>query len=321
MKMHRRRRAVSHQEQWRPMIEDNGLGFFVKHRHVTPHIGTKGKLRFLPETDRDDRVAPDPGYDPNRESEAERVVEAMRGLNDIKKVEIETFDSKLGTTNMVIAAFLPKCAMEFNDMSPLKSSTSGVHCSYERMVHFVITLINSEYDAAIMVWKEKVRHNLVRPTTVIKRWNKREITTWSPYKKESKFRARDFEAYRRVMPHSEYPSGSACMCQTLSDSTQGYLAKLDCREPSADASTLVSVSMQITSQAPFPAGNSSVEPGLTPVESTCLTYPSSIELAKACSQSRLDGGMHFEAAVSNGETLCSSIGDLGVEWAYGLIAT
>lgn len=321
--------------KWRAMLENDGMGFFFKHLHVTPHIGLKGKLRFLPESDRTTRRAKDPKYSADRKKESEAVIETMRGLNDKKKVEIETFDNKLYTTNLVLAAFLPKCAMQFHDWTALRSADPRIHCSYERMVHFVINTLNSEYDSAIMVWKEKVRFNLVRPTSVIKRWADKKINTWSPYKTESTFSARDFETYKRVMPHAEYPSGSACMCQTISDSTMGYLQKLDCEKEELgetrsgmvrgkpkvmDLSTMVSINMPVTNaMAPFQAGSSGVEPGKTPAEDTTLTYPSVVELAQACSRSRLDGGMHFDASISGGQELCKGVGNEGVEWAYRLI--
>lgn len=483
--------------KWRAMKEDNGMGFFFQHRHVTPHIGAKGKLRFLSEQDRTDRVAPDPNYDDDRKKESDAVIARMLTLDDRKKVEIETFDSKLYTTNMVIAAFLPKCAMHFDDVSvlqsPLKYGTPGteIYCSYERLVHFVITLINSEYDAAIIVWKEKVRYNLVRPTTVIKRRKDEVITTWSLNVPSSQFKARNFEAYKRVMPHAEYPSGSSCMCQTLADSGREYLKKFECggialnaeiidlsnaptksptKSPTMsanqmacsdancqeclhegkspfchrdgkgdsaakcvpesdhiwcgdfeavtqlcsvgkhvtaawpgnakyypstitriieedgmqsqvevrwdddsslstigfhkvhpacsistnsptksptnpaisstsesatengtplnsalglvnDGSSMTSISMPVTrvNNQPFQAGKSSVEKGVTPARDILLSYPSVDQMAHACSQSRLDGGMHFTAAVSSGEDLCKGIGNLGVEWAYNLL--
>ena len=78
--------------------------------------------------------------------------------------------------------------------------------------------------------------------------------------------------------------------------------------------------MSVTNaMAPFQAGSSGVEPGKTPAEDTTLTYPSVVELAQACSRSRLDGGMHFDASVSGGQELCRGVGNEGVEWAYGLI--
>ena len=70
---------------------------------------------------------------------------------------------------------------------------------------------------------------------------------------------------------------------------------------------------------PFLAGSSNVEKGTTPVHDTPLSYSSVEQMAKACSQSRLDGGMHFAASVTQGEELCKGIGGLGVEWAYGLL--
>ena len=311
--------------KWRPILEDNGAGFFYKAQHVTPHIGEKGKLRFLTQTDRKGMRAVNPHYSRTRRKEAIAVVKRMQSISDKQKVEVETFNDKLSMTNFVFAAFLPKCAMEFKDRSALRSSNPGIHCSFERMVHFVMSVVNSEYDSTVIVWKEKVRYNLVRPTTVIKRWGNADITTWSPYKDNGKFVARDFEAYKRVMPHAEYPSGSACMCQTMSDTTLAYLATFECDRASrrrrrgvVDSSTMSSNLMPIIA-TPFKARASSVEPGKTPAETIILNYASVKDMARACSSSRLDGGMHFQAAVPGGEKLCQGIGTKGVKWAYSLL--
>ena len=34
---------------------------------------------------------------------------------------------------------------------------------------------------------------------------------------------KDVEPYKRVMPHSEYPSGSSCLCQGIKDYAPAFL--------------------------------------------------------------------------------------------------
>ena len=82
----------SFEEKWEPLLEDNGKGFFYRQEHVTPHIGTLAKLRFLPESERDAYVAADPDYSKSRIAESLEVTNVMSQLDDMKKVEVEIFE-------------------------------------------------------------------------------------------------------------------------------------------------------------------------------------------------------------------------------------
>ena len=81
--------------------------------------------------------------------------------------------------------------------------------------------------ADINRWKEKVRHDLVRPTTVIQGTRpERMVRTWGgPHRSsQTMIKRKDVEPYKRVMPHSEYPSGSSCLCQGIADYANAFLA-------------------------------------------------------------------------------------------------
>jgi hypothetical protein len=119
----------------------------------------------------------------------------------------------------------------------------------------------------------------------------------------------DFEAYIRVMPHAEFPSGSSCNCRAFVNAL-GIFEGLDLSQPFPP---------------PFgplthlvPAGSSIVEPGRTPATNVLLTYSSWNAVAEACGQSRLDGGMHFTTAVPTGEELCAFAGDRAGQYALAL---
>ena len=74
------------------------------------------------------------------------------------------------------------------------------------------------------------------------------------------------------------------------------------------------------------AGHSVVEPGTpntakpgTPFSDHTLFYSDTRKMAAACSRSRLNGGMHFNQSVPEGVSLCKTVGNKGVEWAYTLV--
>ena len=74
------------------------------------------------------------------------------------------------------------------------------------------------YEAVIVVWKEKVRHNKVRPPSYIHtaaNFQNADLTTYVVGVGEQQIKGSEFEAYIRTMPHAEYPSGSSCACSAF----------------------------------------------------------------------------------------------------------
>ena len=92
----------------------------------------------------------------------------------------------------------------------------------------------SEVDSIIITWKEKVRHDLVRPTTLIHSLGDEEVESAMGTHK-----ARDWAPHIRVMPHSEFPSGSACICKSLQEFFDAFVKEVSGGE-----------SLQITSELP-----------------------------------------------------------------------
>lgn len=158
------------------------------------------------------------------------------------------------------------------------------------------------YESIIVVWKEKVRHDLVRPTSLIQALRAGELvrTYAGPVVGgAAEIDAAEWEPYVRVMPHAEYPSGSACVCKAY----QRALTKLE-----GSDSVLSTIGGPLAVE--IPAGSSKTEPGKTPASPLLLTYSSWSQAASRCSHSRLEGGMHFTTSVPAGEDLCAGIGDL-----------
>lgn len=83
----------------------------------------------------------------------------------------------------------------------------------------------TEYDSILQVWREKVRHDLVHPTTVIQKWGSDDLFTYNGDRTSagpSTIKARDFQVFQRVMAHSEYPSATACLCESLVEFTERF---------------------------------------------------------------------------------------------------
>ena len=100
------------------------------------------------------------------------------------------------------------------------------------------------------------------------------------------------------MPHSEYLSGSACLCQALMEFTDDWL------ESNLGRNSSIAVALP-----EFSPGSSKCEPGMVPSEAITVVYPNMKKLRNACGNSRLHGGMHFGASVVNTYDLCMGVGN------------
>lgn len=100
------------------------------------------------------------------------------------------------------------------------------------------------------------------------------------------------------MPHSEFVSGSGCLCTSLYQFTDAWV------------NATLSINT-VSVNAVFPKGSSNVEPGLTPASNLTVKFDSMEALRDACGQSRLDGGIHFTAAIPQSYKLCDNVGNLG----------
>jgi len=274
--------------RWAPMLEDNEKGYFTRQEHVTPHIGITGKTALLSKKDFESRSLSSPKYKYLRESK--KVINRMKNLNDEDKMLIEFFDDKIALAFALIGTIAQKPDVTF-----------------EMVLNYVVGFTSVEYDGILVAWKEKVRHNLIRPTTWIQRnWANKAITTWAgPLAGVKSIKGKEFETWVRVMPHSEYISGSACLCQGLLDFTSDWL-----QNNLGTNNTSVSVS--------FTKHSSKTEPGLVPNTNLTIELKGLVELRDACGESRLNGGMHFEKSVYDAYGLCKGIGSIGAQQALNL---
>lgn len=280
--------------RWMPLREDDGRGCESRQQHVTPHIGTMAKPAALTRAEMDARTAKKPSYNYNKEAKIVTKRLAATAVSDEKKVMIELFDNKLTVAGIVIEAVAQKLML-----------------GYEEVLNYVLAVTVGDYDACILAWKEKVRYDLVRPTTWIQtEMAEVEFTTYAgPYEGVKAIPGKNFESYVRVMPHSEYVSGSACICQALMELTDGWMALHD---PTTDPSTF-SIALPTIAQ-----GSSRTEPGVTPAQDINKVLQNMQELRDICGQSRLDGGMHFTKAVTASYELCEGVGYAASEHAYAL---
>jgi hypothetical protein len=264
--------------KWQPLLESNDLGFFHAQEHVTPHIGFQVKPLIFTRTEMDqlpELRLEAPVYEYNEETD--KVISECSSLDDVKKSKITFFDRKLEIAAGLLLRF-----------------RGDKRWSLEAQIFYSLGYTSAEHDAVLLAWKEKINHDLVRPTSLV---HMRGDTPVKSYLGDSDFthKASDWHPYVRVMPHSEYPSGSGCLCKALADYVDAFLLDQYGQESLATQWNYLDQS---------------------------FAYDNLGELVTDCGNSRLWGGMHFSHSVDDSYRLCETVGGKSYgELMKGLLGT
>jgi len=287
--------SLTDKRRWQPLLEHNQQGFMFHQEHVVPHIGDTARSIFLTDEEICDRDLEDPEYDLNLESNL--VLQRTRDLTEFQKVEIEYFDNKLASLFPLLVQQYVRMGYNLDSFEFIVADAANLHALRE---------------ATIVIWRQKVKHDLVRPTSYIhSRMVGQYVTSYggpdSVSLKEGNgsggvnIKTEEWQPYIRVMPHAEFPSGSSCFCRAFAD-TVVLLNGSD------DLTNLIGGPLMDSR----PAGSSKIEKGF-PVEDVNLSYNSWEEIVQRCGDTRLEGGMHFTSSVQRGEDVCAGIGNVVVD--------
>lgn len=175
--------------KWEPLLESNGAGYFTRQEHVTPFAGFTGRLYGLTTEEYESFMVPPPEY--NYCEEADFVLEQTRDMaeDELKKMQIEAFDSK------------------FTSLLPMQITWSIMNgLSSFDFWYYDMALVTAMYDATMLVWREKVIHNAVRPTTVVHSLLEDDTTeTYAgPLQGANQVAGFDWQPYIRTMPVSNH---------------------------------------------------------------------------------------------------------------------
>lgn len=264
--------GVTARTRWVPLVEDvAGLGTYTTQTVTAAQAGsakpllvpahTLRRLAVPPPYRSPEAYAPDFVCDRRRGGDGDpddlcgkaRAVVAAGGdaLTEPQRVSIRWFDRKSTSIAAIPLALVTQLATPFADYL---------------VAEFAVNAFT--WDALIAVWAEKLRHDAVRPASLIPAILPETRGRWAPA--------------IRTMPHAEYPSASAAICT-------GFATVLD---PLGGDRLNLSV--------PLPAG--SVGGGL-PSTPLTLRWDSLGEMAAVCGESRFWGGLHFRDAVDAGTDL------------------
>lgn len=152
------------------------------------------------------------------------------------------------------------------------------------------------HDSVVMAWHQKRIHDLVRPTTIIRKlWAGRTVRAYVGFDGGVKdMKVEEYEPLVLTQPHSEFPSASAVMCQVVLD----YVGQV-VRDQVGENVTLPTFSI--------PARLAPLVPVVGDFFVNFKTIPDAI---RSCSNSRLWAGVHFPPAVREGRKLGQGVGNM-----------
>ena len=271
--------------RWQPLLTTPGNGTFTIQQFITPQWSITRPYSY----DRPDRFrTPEPSasnilHFQDYKAQADEVIAVQAGLTDMEKMIAELFDNKISSLGFS-ALFI----------------TLSRGLSLDEFVHYDFLTNAATFDGGIATWNEKYRFDAVRPVSAIRfLYGNRTVSGWGgPGKGTVRLPGREWRSYLNTANHPEYPSGSACFCAAHAQASRRYLG-----------------SDSFGWSVPSPAGSSAIEPGVTPAQDIVLgPWATFTEFEQVCSQSRVLGGVHFTAAIEEGQKLCRPIGDLAFEF-------
>lgn len=266
--------------RWQPLLETDNLGYFFVQQFIAPQAAV-AKLELVPLQDVQASHLEDPYPMPlNMEfyrSQAKEVLDVTAGLTDRQKMLAEYFEDKF-TSFIPITLSIAKAAQ----LNPVKTAAAT-------MLHTTCSR-----DVFIASWKEKVRHDAVRPISAIRHlYAGQNIQAYVQNVGKQTIRGEDWLSYLRTLPHPDFPSATSCYCAAYAE----FMKELIGTDQWINPGPLV-----------FPKGCSRRESGLTPSQDITVEFSSWDELVHECGQSRLYAGVHFQGAIDAGIKLCAPLG-------------
>ncbi|MCF6439128.1 vanadium-dependent haloperoxidase [Pseudoalteromonas luteoviolacea] len=275
--------------RWQPDMQRKGLGLYKIQQFVTPQFALAEPYSY--EDPRDFEMPPPHNSNHrNRKAyrqQAKEVLEVSANLTDELKLKAELFDDKFSSLSYSVA-----------------SNTTARNLPLLDFMQFEFVVNMATFDAGIFVWQEKYRYDAVRPFSAIQKLFKDNVVeAWGgPGKGTVTMKGRDWKSYLEEADHPEYPSASTCFCYAHAQAARLYFGDDN-----------------MTFNLTYPTGKSRIEPGVTPAKDTLITYNTWSKFAEECGQSRVWGGVHFQAAVDESAEFCPMFGNLAHDYMTKLV--
>jgi len=278
---------------WKPLSEMNGRGFFFQQQHVAGFL-QDATDSMLVMNDLPQMTMADTSDYSDYPALVDDVIELMSTITtESQQQEIEFFDGKLNIATGIMGTLL-----------------LGYGQSVEELMLHGFGETTAVHDAGVTVWKNKLMNSRIRPTSVIQNvYPDKQFDINNGISVVGKF----FQATIRVMPHSEYPSGSSCVCQAVDDFLTGFWPELTLTSQGNPVQFDPETTPVILPNSLMPA---------VPFTGTVNPSPAgytSRSINERCGQTRLEGGQHFSPSVPAGRDLCEGMGSVAAETTKALV--
>jgi hypothetical protein len=265
---------------WQPSIENFGNGIFRAQVHMSPQYGS---IKSYSITNKSLYECPSPWKSKvenfeDYKNQADKILNASYNLNDTTKMLSEFFSDKILSLENTLEFLISKKNLDL-----------------DRYVYLQTAVKVALFDSSIIVFKEKIKHDSVRPISAIKYLYKTaQIKAWGGpgIGKVEDIRGNEWQSYINTPAHSEYPSATTCFCTTQAKILTNYF-KND------DLNLIVYMKR----------GSSKIEPHITPSNNLILTFKTLEDFVQECGKSRLNAGVHFESAILESQKICKLVAD------------
>ncbi|GAB0496033.1 hypothetical protein MMPV_007343 [Pyropia vietnamensis] len=208
--------------------------------------------------------------------ESREVLSQSAALNDTRRALARWFDSKLFSLGPLV-----------------QDAAVAGNLTLPQLIVFEHVSNGALYDAMLLIWRAKLTADAIRPTSVMVPLLGADTVVTADGGPTSpgptSLPLSQWAPFLRTMPHSEYPSASACLCKVGAEVFGQYVGGVNATVP-------------VTRE--FPAGFSG---GGVPAKDLTVTFGTPADIGAACSASRLWGGVHFRPAIGAGEAACEGL--------------
>eukprot|EP00798_Chlamydomonas_sp_ICE-L_P011657 gene11657-34366_t len=297
---------IDHLASWQPLLESHGDGFFQSQAHVTSFIAGKKVQPFGMEREAFFKKYSLPTcrapWNIKRrwtskdkedfKSATDEVIAASAALTDRQKMASELFDSKI---------------LAFGGVPTGLHTTAGrgTWNVYDYAANFM-GLHGGIVDTLFSTWNQKLKFNAVRPASAIHYlYPDTNITAYAGVGMGTRtFPGGQWQSYLRTMPHADFPSYTACVCQAYAEFMERALGTPG----------------KLFYQVSFKKGCSMKEPGVTPAEDLTLSRNTTKDFIKDCTATRLWSGVHFQKSIDAAVEMCKGTGAAAYEKLSQLLA-
>ncbi|GMH40457.1 hypothetical protein BSKO_08361 [Bryopsis sp. KO-2023] len=288
--------------RWQPLVQaDAKIGRFTTQTHLVPFLGRMKPL-LISDAELRSRQAPMPYENMDAKELSGKDKETMDALvKDLFEVS-----TNLTPEQRFFAGWWDQKLLSIGQFLPFFTKSEGFDKAFH--ARWLLGEAMAQYDAMIVVWKEKRRIDAVRPESILANFYKdEEVTAYVPKEGKAKtIKAGDWEPIIPTQAHSEYPSASATLCTAYAGLAELMMQDhMEARNLDKEVPFVLPVSPVFSPAA--------VAEGVTEIRFETLK-----EAAESCGQSRLWAGVHFGPSVPAGEMLAEGIGQRAYDFVNKL---